>query len=49
MAQIFSRCFRANLTSSGSRAIEPSSLMISQITPMGRQPASCTRSTAASV
>jgi hypothetical protein len=36
----------ANLSNSGRRAIEPSSFMISQITPMGRQPASFAKSTA---
>ena len=49
MVQIFRRCFRANFRNSGSRAIVPSSFMISQSTPMGRKPASCARSTAASV
>ena len=40
MVQIFSRCFLANFSNCGSRAIVPSSFMISQRTPMGRQPAS---------
>ena len=49
MVQILSLCLRANLISCGSRAMVPSSFMISQSTPMGRQPASVTRSTTASV
>ena len=49
VVQIFSLCRRASLTSSGKRAIDPSSLMISQMTAMGRRPASLARSTAASV
>src|SRR3977135_2330543 len=32
-------CFRANFVSSGTRAIVPSSFMISQITPTGAKPA----------
>jgi 3,4-dihydroxy 2-butanone 4-phosphate synthase/GTP cyclohydrolase II len=35
MEQSFSLCFFANFLSSGRRAIEPSSLIISQITPIG--------------
>ena len=49
MVQIFNLCFRANRCNSGRRAMEPSSLMISQRMPMGRRPASLTKSTAASV
>ena len=35
MVHILSWCSRANRASSGTRAIEPSGLMISQITPAG--------------
>ena len=49
MVAIFNLCFFANFNSAGSRAIVPSSFMISQMTPMGRAPASVTRSIAASV
>jgi len=42
-------CFLANLLSSGSRAIVPSGLVISQMTPTGSRPANVHRSTAASV
>ncbi len=42
-------CFLANLVSSGTRAIVPSSFMISQMTPAGYRPAMRARSTAASV
>ena len=49
MVHSLRRCFRANFINAGNRAIVPSSFMISQITPMGRDPASVTRSTAASV
>ena len=49
MVQILRRCFLPNFVNSGRRAIAPSSRIISQITPMGRQPASLTKSTAASV
>ena len=46
---ISSPCLRANFVSSGTRAIVPSSFMISQITPAGYRPAMRERSTAASV
>ena len=42
-------CFFANFVSSGTRAIVPSSFMISQMTPAGYKPAIRARSTAASV
>ena len=42
-------CCLANFASSGTRAIVPSSFMISQITPAGYRPAMRARSTAASV
>jgi hypothetical protein len=42
-------CRFANLVSSGTRAMVPSSFMISQITPAGYNPAMRARSTAASV
>ena len=42
-------CFFANFVSSGTRAIVPSSFMISQMTPAGYRPAMRARSTAASV
>src|SRR5829696_3571413 len=42
-------CSLENLSRSGTRAIVPSSFMISQITPAGLNPASLARSTAASV
>ena len=46
---ISSPCLRANFASSGTRAIVPSSFMISQMTPAGSRPAMRARSTAASV
>jgi len=46
---IFMWCSRQNLIKSGTRAIVPSSFMISQITPAGRRPAILARSTDASV
>jgi hypothetical protein len=49
MVTIGSWCFRANFVSCGTRAIVPSSFMISQITPAGYKPAIRARSTAASV
>ena len=49
MVIISSPCFFANFVSSGTRAIVPSSFMISQITPAGSSPAMRARSTAASV
>ena len=49
MVQSFRRCFLANFSNCGRRAIVPSSFMISQRMPTGRQPASVARSTAASV
>src|SRR3990167_5102133 len=42
-------CYRANFVSSGTRAMVPSSFMISQMTPAGYRPAIRARSTAASV
>ena len=42
-------CSRATRTSSGMRAIVPSSFITSQITPAGNMPAIVARSTAASV
>ena len=36
MVQIFNLCLFANFNRAGSRAIVPSSFMISQMTPMGR-------------
>ena len=44
-----SPCVRATSIRSGTRAIVPSSFMISQIAPAGLHPASRARSTAASV
>ena len=49
MVIISSLCRFANFVSSGTRAIEPSSFMISQITPAGYIPPMRARSTAASV
>ena len=49
MVPIFSPCSWAKATRSGIRAISPSSLMISQITPAGVRPAMRLMSTAASV
>ena len=49
MVQIFRRCFLANFSNCGRRAIVPSSFMISHRMPTGRQSASVARSTAASV
>ncbi len=49
MVIISSLCRFANFVSSGTRAIEPSSFMISQITPAGYSPPIRARSTAASV
>ena len=49
MVPIFSPWRRAKGTRSSSRAIVPSSFMISQITPDGLSPASRLMSTAASV
>ncbi len=46
---IFSPCCSQKAARSGTRAIVPSSFMISQITPAGASPASLARSTAASV
>ena len=49
MVPIFSRCSRAKISRSGSRAIVPSSFMISQITAAGVRPAMRARSQPASV
>lgn len=49
MVMIFNLCFFANSKRSGVRAMVPSSLMISQMTPAGSRPARRARSTAASV
>ncbi len=49
MVTISRPCLRANFVSSGTRAIVPSSFMISQMTPDGYRPAIRARSTAASV
>jgi hypothetical protein len=49
MVPIFRPCSWAKATRSGSRAIDPSSFMISQITPAGLRPAMRLMSTAASV
>ena len=49
MVMIGSLCRRANVIRSGTRAIVPSFLLISQITPAGARPAIRARSTAASV
>ena len=49
MVHSFSLCWLLNSTRSGSRAIEPSSFIISQMTPAGCSPASRARSTLASV
>ena len=49
MVPIFSPCFWAKATRSGSRAMLPSSRMISQMTPAGFSPARRAMSTAASV
>jgi len=46
---IFMPCSAQNFSRSGTRAIVPSSFMISQMTPAGLRPASRARSTAASV
>src|SRR5690606_26873370 len=49
MVPIFRPCSSANFSSSGRRAMVPSSFMISQITPLGSKPPMRARSQAASV
>ena len=49
MVPILRSCFSANFSSSGRRAIEPSSFKISTITPAGSNPAKRGKSTPASV